>query len=128
MNFQEWMESADMPQQDLKGQWFDLETGLYFDPNAVPLLDYRLPQYFAKRVSFEETKRGDVLITIRNSSHQEIGNSVMMMAAFLQQCPDDPHAAVAWACQRCGFSMEDTPEPIRKKRIHIGVLLVDTPL
>lgn len=113
MNFKEWMDNADMPQQDLKGQWYDLETGLYFDPAAVPPIDERLPQYWGKRVAFEETKRGDVLITINNSALKLIGQAVITRSAFEQLRPKDHHEAVAWACQLCGFKMEDTPAPIR---------------
>lgn len=37
MDFQFWYnEVAEMPQQDADGQWFDMETGIYFDPNPLP--------------------------------------------------------------------------------------------
>ncbi len=38
-NFQAWLDSADMPQRDGAGNWFDLEDGLYYNTK----IDYRQP-------------------------------------------------------------------------------------
>lgn len=105
MTFNEWLKNADMPQQ------------------------YRLPQYFGKRVAFSETKRGDILIRIENSAKCLIGETIVTKAEFLEICPHSKVCrkdAVAWACQQCGFNLEDSPEPIRAKPVTACVVLVDS--
>lgn len=115
LNFDDWMAHADMPARDSKGQWFDRETGLYFDPDAIPAINQRLPQYWGQRVTFSETRRGDVLIVIENSAHREVGRRVVVRGLFDQR-PRDDRAAVAWACQQVGIGLMETsptrpPEP-----------------
>lgn len=37
-DFHAWKAQADMPRIDSKGQWYDAETGLYFDPACTPAI------------------------------------------------------------------------------------------
>lgn len=64
MSFSEWLEEADMPERDENGNWFDLETGLYFDDSVI--------KKKAAKVELEEQKSAKIINTVVEDKSAEI--------------------------------------------------------
>lgn len=104
MSFDEWMDQADMPRQDQFGQWYDGETGIYFDPEAKAPFNKQLPQFWGKRVFFTELRNRQMEILVQNSRLSEVGRRVIPRQVFDNR-PEGDEAQTEWACNLVGVSM-----------------------
>lgn len=103
--FNEWKQAADMPKIDNMGNWYDAETGLYFDPLCERPVDQQLYQYYGKRVTFIERKDRKILVSINNSRCSLIAEKVIVREVFDRR-PDGNNEQVEWACGIAGISMK----------------------
>ena len=100
-----WKAYADMPTTDAFGNWYDLETGIYFDEKADIPIEQRLYQYWGKRVSFTERKDRKITVTILNSRLSLLAEKVIMRHQFDAR-PAGNNEQVVWACTVCGIALK----------------------
>lgn len=95
-----------MPRQDVLGQWYDAETGLYFDAEARAPVYIQVPQYWGKRAVISETRNGMIRVYVENSRLSTLGERTITKAQF-EGRPKDEKALAAWACEIIGIKLED---------------------
>lgn len=103
--FSAWKQNADIPKTDSFGNWYDADTGLYFDPSCERHVDQQLYQYYGKRVTFKERKDRKITVSINNSRCSLIAEKVIVRE-FFDRRPVGNNEQVEWACKVVGISMK----------------------
>lgn len=103
--FNAWKQNADMPMTDAFDNWYDAETGLYFDQNSERPVDQQLYQYYGKRVTFKERKDRKIIVSINNSRCFLIAEKVIVREVFDRR-PSGNNEQVEWACEVVGISIK----------------------
>lgn len=103
--FNAWKHNADIAMTDAFGNWYDAETGLYFDQNCERPVDQQLYQYYGKRVTFKERNDRKITVSINNSRCSLIAEKVIVREVF-ERRPRGNNEQVEWACEIVGISMK----------------------
>lgn len=106
-NFNDWYAASDMPAKDAWGNWFDMETGLYFDKKCERPIIIRLRQYFGKRVVITQLAKNKNMFAlhIENSALKSIADIIITRAQFDTMPSRSNEQQVEWACQLAGINL-----------------------